>query len=185
MTAQSYNKIALQVTGALAIVFASFFTTLKLMDYFAAPAQKSALDLARHVAALPLASQDGSIDITKMSSQVGKIAGGVAAARAPLDQAGVLLFGPYAHLLPGSYVLYVRFKCAENQMSNAMDVTALKGQQTLAKMELIPHDPRCNSLSHEVELPFDLRSAADNVEFRVIFGGTGTIEITRLRLVVD
>jgi hypothetical protein len=66
-----------------------------------------------------------------------------------------------------------------------MDVTALHGRQAIAKTQLEPHDPRCNGTPHEIELPFGLTSAAEEVEFRVFFGGTGTIEISRLRLLVD
>ena len=178
---QSSSKTVLKVGGALAIVFASFFTTLKVLDYFGTPTQET----ARRVAALPHTLRDGSIDITTMSSGVGKIAGGVAVARAPADQAGVLLFGPYVHLLPGSYGLYIRFTCADNQTASVMDVTALHGRQTIANTQLEPHDPRCDGAPHEVELPFGLTSAAEEVEFRVFFGGTGTLEISRLRLLVE
>jgi hypothetical protein len=176
---KSFSKTVLKVAGALAIVFGSFFTALKVFDYFDWPRP------AQHVAALPHTLPDGSIDITTMSKEVGKIAGGVAVARAPADKAGTLLFGPYVHLLPGSYGLYIRFTCADNQTANVMDVTALHGRQAIAKTQLEPHDPRCNGTPHEIELPFGLTSAAEEVEFRVFFGGTGTIEISRLRLLVD
>jgi hypothetical protein len=182
---QSSSKTVLKVAGALFIVFASFFTTLKVLDYFETPNQETARRPAQHVAALPHTLQDGSIDITTMSGQVGKKAGSIVVARAPADQAGALLFGPYVHLLPGSYDLYIRFTCADNQTANVMDVTALAGQQTIANTKLEVHDPRCDGAPHEVELPFELTSAAEQVEFRVFFGGTGTMEISRLRLLVD
>jgi len=181
---QSSSKTVLKVAGALAIVFGSFFTTLKVLDYFETPTQVTARRPAQHVADLPHTLRDGSIDIMTMSGQVGKIAGGVAVARAPADKAGVLLFGPYVHLLPGSYGLYIRFRCTDNQTANGMDVTAL-GRHTIVSAQLEPHDPRCDGAPHEVELPFGLTSAAEQVEFRAFFGGTGTIEISRLRLLVD
>jgi hypothetical protein len=171
--------------GALAIVFASFFTTLKVLDYFGWPTQETTGGPAQHVAALPHILQDGSIDITTMKSEVGKIAGGAAVARAPADKAGALLFGPYVHLSPGSYGLYIRFTCADNQTANVLEVQARWGQQKLANTQLEPHDPRCDGGPHEVELPFKLTSATEQAEFKVIFGGTGTIEISRLRLLVD
>ena len=115
---KSFSKPNFKGGGALAIVFSSFFTALKVFDYFDWPRP------AQHVAALPHTLPDVSIDITTMSKECRQIAAGVAVARAPADKAGTLLFGPYVHLLPGSYGLYIRFTCADNQKVNVMDVTA-------------------------------------------------------------
>jgi len=122
------------------------------------------------------------IDMSLMFHQTGNVRGGVAIAGAPADPPGYMLYGPYMRLSPGSYNVYFGFICIGNQAGHVMEVTSGAGKQVLAQTRLEPRDPRCDGTPHEIELPFRLTSLAEMVEFRTWFGGTGSLEVSSLRV---
>jgi hypothetical protein len=124
----------------------------------------------------------GRIDMSAMFKQVGTIADDMASAREPADAAGFLLFGPYLRLPAGSYRLYVTLTCADNQAADTTSVTALPTVRVLGSVRLDPGDGRCDGNPHVIDIPFRLSITTDAVQFTTVFGGSGTLSVSGLRL---
>ena len=143
--------------------------------------KKIALHLPKSAQA-PKAKEYSPINLRTLAHLTGSIIDGVAVARAPADRAGFLLYGPYATMAPNSYAVDIYFACTDNERPNVFDVAAYVRGETLARTEIGAHDARCNGQDQLTTLKFDLSKITSQIQFRVIFGGSGTLEVKRLVL---
>jgi hypothetical protein len=125
---------------------------------------------------------EATLLLTEFGHQTGSVTKDEAWASERADLDGYLLFGPYLFLQPGAYSVEFSFSCEGNRHANIFDISAKAGGRIMGAEALQPGDARCNGAPQMVAMAFSLASPTIGVEFRTLFGGSGTLKVVQVKL---
>jgi hypothetical protein len=120
-----------------------------------------------------------SLPLRSFSSQISQLRAGIWQTDSERPRSGFLIFGPYLTLPVGRYKVSLVMSAAGLLGENKIDVVTNLGSTVLANRDL-----GNTSIADEraLDLEFVLDQEAKNVEIRVFYGGSGTMQVREIRI---